>query len=309
MVIKLVFFSSSEISLPLLRALNADARFNILYVVCQPDKTAGRSLMLKKNQVKTSAEKMGLRVLQPEKLLSNDFLSTIKSADADILLTFAYGKILPKDVLKSAKIAPINIHASLLPKYRGASPIQASILNGDNETGITIMKMVEKMDAGPIFKVYPIAILEHFTAGLLHDCIADKAAEFVPDELAKINASSVFTEQDEACATNTVKIVKEDGFVDFKCSAKELMMRFKAYTPWPGLWTTYENKRLKLIDLCPSNEVLAPGEIKCYADKILVGTADGSILLNEIQLESKNTIHAKQFVIGYPDFCRTSLPS
>lgn len=252
---------------------------------------------------------MGLKVLQPEKLSSVDFQTEIKSAGADILLTFAYGKIIPVDLLKLAKIAPLNIHASSLPKYRGASPIQASILHGDVETGISIMKMVEKMDAGPVYKIFSIKIPEHFTAGLLHDCIADKAAELVPNELAKINKSSEFKEQDEASATYTAKILKDDGFMDFHCSANEVMRRFKAYTPWPGLWSTFKNKRLKLIDLAISGEVLPPGEIRCDTEKIIVGTSDGSILLKEIQLESKKTIHAKQFVIGYPDFCKTTLPS
>lgn len=278
-------------------------------MITQPDKRAGRSLVLKKNFVKVCAGNLGIPVLQPEDIRSDDFLMAVKSANPDIILTFAYGKILPPSILESAKLAPINIHASLLPKYRGAAPIQAAILHGDTETGITIMKMLEKMDAGPILKAFKIKIDSHFTAGILHDVIADKAAVCVPDELAGINVSTVFIDQDEKSASFTKKISKDDGFLDFTSPAAEILRRFKAYTPWPGVWTNYKNKRLKLLDLNYSDEVLAPGEVSCRPDKILIGTSDGALELKEIQLEGKNSMHAKQFVVGSPDFCEASLPS
>lgn len=308
-MIKVIFFSSSEISLPLLRALNNDSRYKILYLVTQPDKPAGRSLVLKKNHVKVAAEKLGINVLQPEKLLSGDFLGELESSEPDILLTFAYGKILPDEVLKSAQIAPINIHASILPKYRGSSPIHTAILNGDKESGISVMKMVKELDAGPIFKIFPIEINEHFTAGILHDVIADKAALLVPDALAEINKSTVFKDQDGSMATYTKKMTKDDGFMDFKLPSGKILRTFRAYTPWPGIWTTYCGKRLKLLDIELNDEVLPPGVIKCKQGEILAGAGDGSLVLKELQLESKNIMHAKQFVIGCPDFCKASLPS
>ena len=296
-MIKIVFFSSSDIAAPLLCALAKDSRYKILMIVTQPDKPAGRSLVLKKNPIKILSEELTIEVFQPEKLdsFSIEKLTLLK---ADIFLTFAYGKILPEDFLSLPAIAPINIHASLLPKYRGASPIQAVILNSEKETGICIMKMVKEMDAGPIFSTKKINIDENWTAGYLHQEIAKLAAEIVPNELVCLDADSYLAEQDHKLATFTKKITKDDAYLDFNKTSSEIFSMFKAYSPWPGVWTSYNKMRLKIIDLSISDDILKPGELKCEASSIKIGTLNGSISVTSLQLESKNVVSAKEFISG-----------
>lgn len=307
-MIKIVFFSSSDIALPLLSALAKDSRCKILSVVTQPDKPAGRSLILKKNPVKLLSEELGLNVFQPERLDANAY-DILSLQDADIFLTFAYGKIFPEDFLKLAKIASINVHASLLPKYRGSSPIQAAILNSEKKTGISIMKMVKEMDAGPVYKQIDIDITEDMTAGDLHEKIALLSANSVPDILFEINANSIFHEQNHLDATFTKKINKDDGFLDFKKNTKDVYSIFKAYSPWPGVWTKYNNNRLKLIDLEKSDEVIEPGVVKFENSSVKIGTLDGSIDVKSLQFESKNVTTAKEFIAGYKMIDGARLPS
>ena len=277
-------------------------------IVTQPDKPAGRSLELKKNPIKLLSEKLGIEVFQPEKLdsLSIEKLALLK---ADIFLTFAYGKILPEALLSLPKIAPINIHASLLPKYRGASPIQAAILNSEKETGICIMKMVKEMDAGPIVSTKKIQINENWTAGDLHEQIANLSAEIVPNELVNINTDVILFKQDHQLATFTKKITKDDAYLDFNKTSSEIFSMFKAYSPWPGVWTSYNKLKLKIIDLCISDDVLKPGEIKCENSAIKIGTLNGSVSVSSLQLESKNIVSAKEFISGQKLSSGTTLPS
>ncbi len=292
-----LFFSSSEISIPLLEVLNADGRFEVVGLVCQPDKPVGRGQIVKKVATKEIAERCGIPVYQDKKF----------EGEVDFLLTFAYGKILGNDWLGLAGIEALNVHASLLPKYRGASPIQAAILNGDKETGISLMRMVKEMDAGPVFSSRVIELPEEMTAGILHDELANVAAEFVPDELLKIKNGEIEAVEQKGEVSHCKKISREDGKVDFKKSAGEILRMFRAYSPWPGLWTMYKGKRLKLVDIEVSGEILVPGEVKFEDHSLLIGTSDGSIKVKQLQLEGKQCLHADQFVLGQPDFCDASL--
>lgn len=305
---KIIFFSSSDIAIPLLNALAKDSRCKILMIVTQPDKPAGRSLVLKKNPVKILSEKLDIDIFQPEKF-DEAVIEKIALLKADLFLTFAYGKILPEEILNLAILAPINIHASLLPKYRGASPIQATILNSEKETGISIMKMVKRMDAGPIYKIKKILINEEWTAGDLHQNIAHLAAEFVPDALFNLNVDSKFIDQDENLATYTKKITKDNGYLDFQKTSSEIFSIFKAYSPWPGVWTTYNKNRLKMIDIEILNECIEPGLVKCQNSSIKIGTLDGSVNVKLLQLQSKNILSAKDFIAGHNMFNNIRLPS
>lgn len=305
----LLFFSGSEISLPLLEKLAKNDEFKLLGVVCQPDKPAGRDMLIKKPAPKLMAERLGIPVFQPEEPeeLLKEFSGDRRP---DILLTFAYGKILSESVLGLARMISVNLHASLLPKYRGASPIQAAILNGDFETGLTLIKMVKAMDTGPIIASKSIKILPGTTAGVLHDNLAELAKDFVPDELLGLMSGAVnLKEQNEAEASYCKKIFKEDGQLDFKRSAKEILQMFRAYMPWPGLWTNYNGKRLKLLDIELSDKVLPPGEVSCEGDEIFIGTSDGSLKIKQLQLEGRQSLHGNQFILGQPEFCSSSLPS
>ena len=315
----LLFLSGAEISLPLLRALAKDPRFQICGVICQPDKPVGRTMEIKCPAPKTLAEKLGVEVFQTEKLSADGALfSHFKTSRPDIILTFAFGQILNEDWLKLPKFA-LNVHASLLPKYRGASPISAAILNGDTVTGLAVMKMEAAMDKGPVAFIHEIEIPPHMTTGLLHDEVAEVAAKVVPDEIVKLmealnEARDLFKEQDESQATYTKKMTREDGMVNFKEPAELILRKFRAYSPWPGLYTFFKGKRLKFVDIekteTNSTEMfLAPGEIKVDGKKVYIGTSDGSILLKMLQLEGKDSVYSEQFLLGYPDFSGATLPS
>lgn len=306
-----VFFASSEIASPLFEAINADSRFKILGLFCQPDKPAGREGELKEPEMKHNAVKYGIPVYQPEKLfLEVELFELFKENPPDFFLTFAYGQLIPESWLAIPKIAPLNVHPSLLPRYRGPSPIQTAILNGDTETGITLMKMVKEMDAGPVAGQIHYKIQEHCTSATLFDELGLEAAKFVPDLMEKIAKDpAIFKEQDSAGITVTKKIEKDDGRMDFTKSAKEIFRQFRAYMPWPGIFTTYEGKRLKLCEIEPCDEVLEPGKIHCEKHFLYVGTSDGALRVKQVQLEGKKVLYVDQFIIGQPEFCSASLPS
>lgn len=306
-----LFLSSSEISIPLLEKIASDERFEVLALICQADKPAGRSLLNRKAPTKIRAEELDIKVFQPLKLSSDEKLfKEIKAYNPDFILTFAYGQILSEEWLSLSKIASLNVHASLLPKYRGASPIQASLLNGDKETGISLIKMVKEMDKGPLASIHSIKIGDHITAGILHDELSELAAQKIPDDLILVAGNpGIFADQKHENASYCKKIIKKDGYIDFKEDALTILRKFRAYTPWPGVWTKYSGKRLKLVDIIFDQTALSPGEVRCAKHSVLIGTMDGSIKAKQLQLESKLCLHTDQFVIGHPEFCKTFLPS
>ncbi|MBT4384292.1 methionyl-tRNA formyltransferase [Candidatus Peregrinibacteria bacterium] len=309
MPITILFLSSAEISLPLLGALLKDKSFEVVGLVCQPDKPAGRDKIMKAPAPKLFAERHGLEVFQPVKLRDDtELLNRFSENPPDIILTFAYGQILPKSFLDLA--LPLNVHTSLLPKYRGASPIHSAILNGDKVSGFSLMKMVQKMDEGPVYHIEKFDLNEHITTGILHDGLADLAAKSVPELLIKIHNSEVeAVEQKHAEASYCSKISKDDGFLDFSDSAEMVFRKFHAYSPWPGLWTTFDSKRLKLLDIALSDKKLKAGEVLFEADKLFVGTSKGSIELLQMQLEGKQCMHPKSFILGQKEFSSGLLPS
>ena len=306
-----VFFSSSEIALPLLNAIHSDSHFKISGLICQPDKPAGRGGELRPPEMKHAALKLEIPVYQPEKLsLDTELFSRFQDDLPDFFLTFAYGQLIPVSWLALPRIAPLNVHPSLLPHYRGPSPIQTALLNGDKETGVTLMKMVKEMDAGPIAGQVHYTIPEHSTSSTLFDDLGRETAGFVPDLIAKIAEDpSLWVEQNANEITMTKKIEKDDGRIDFKKSAQEIFRQFRAYTPWPGIFTTYQGKRLKLSELEPCDEVLEPGKIRCDKHNLLIGTSDGALRVKQVQLEGKNVLYVDQFMIGQAEFCSASLPS
>jgi methionyl-tRNA formyltransferase len=294
-----LLFSSDEIAIPLMETLHADGRFDVVGLICQPDK--GVELGVKK-----VAERLGVKVYQPEKLSELEWDGEVP----DFSLTLAYGQMLNEKWLGLAKVETLNVHFSLLPKYRGAAPIQAAILNGDKETGISLFRMVKKLDAGPVYATRTLAIEDGMTSGVLYDAFANASAAFVPDELIKMkNGEGEFAEQSKDGVSFCEKIKREDGEVDFKKSAEEILRMFRAYSPWPGLFTTYLGKRLKLVDIEVSDKVLEPGEVSVLDRFIFIGTADGSIKVKKLQLEGKQCLDAEPFILGQRGFSSSRLPS
>jgi len=310
MPISLIFFSSAEISLPLFKELVADDRFEIKAIFCQPDKPAGRKLELKAPAPKLIAKDHGIPVYQPEKLSTEtELLNQLQEDPPDFLLTFAYGQIMRQEWLDLAAIAPLNVHTSLLPKYRGASPIQSAILNGDNETGISLMKMVLAMDAGPVAFQDKVQINDEMNAGDLHDELANLAALKVPNYIVSLSKDAQFTEQDESLVSHCGKVSREDGFLDFKGNASDVVQKFKAYSPWPGVWTKFNGKRLKVLDLSLSNKSLQPGQVLVEEAHLFIGCSEGSLQIHKLQLEGKSPLLAKDFLLGQSDFDASTLPS
>lgn len=307
-IFTVLFFSGAEISIPLFEAVAHNDRFKIVGLVCQPDKPVGRDFVVKKPEIKVVAERLGVPVFQPENLKKTDFFVQ----QPDFILTFAYGQMFDEKWLSFAKIGALNVHASLLPKYRGASPLQAAILNGEDITGISLMRMEKKMDAGPVCAEFEIEIGD-MSADDLHDAVADLAATKVPDALIDLAGGRIeFVLQNEADATYCGKVSREDGFVNFQDDAVGVVRKMRAYSSWPGLWTTFEGKRLKLIEVEAAADLaveLSVGQVACEDGVVFVGTKEGAVKLNQLQLEGKQPLSAADFIIGQPKFCSATLPS
>lgn len=306
MTYKIIFFSSSEFGIPILQTLGQDEdNFKILAVVTQPDKKAGRGQKPAPTPIKTFAQKHSYSVLSPETLKSNkEFEKLLRGFASDYFVVAAYGQIIPSSMLQIPKIAPINVHGSLLPKYRGASPIQTAILNGDKETGITIMEMNEKMDEGDIYMLKRMQINELDDYETLLKRMAEIAAFILPYaliDIAERNLKKI--KQDGRKATYSEKIKKESGYVRFKKMTAEKIMRIlKAFKTWPGCYTKWNGKLLKI-----HSAEIYNGGIQAKAGKIIFidkntigfGTQTKIIIPKILQLEGKSNTTAKEFINGY----------
>lgn len=308
----LLFFSSSPIALPLFEALLTDKRFDVVGLICQPDRPAGRGQKLTAPATKVMALEKGVPVFQPEKLSKDsELLEQFKKNPPDFLLTFAYGQLLSEDWLSLPLQEPLNVHPSLLPKYRGPSPLESALLHGEKETGITLMRMVAAMDAGSLAFQRSFALPELMTAGELYEEVAKRAAEWIPNavfELAQ-DPDFMWKVQDEAEVSFCSKLSKEDSFEDFKREAEDVLNRYRAFTPWPGLWTTFEGKRVKLLSLKAAAFSLLPGRVEYKEGHLFVGTQSHAVEILNLQMEGKNETGASEFVRGYPTLASAVLPS
>ena len=313
---RLIFFGTPPFALPSLKLLGEDHRYQIVAVVTQSDKARGRGLRARSSPVKLMAKSLGLKILEPEKIRKNPgFLEELRKLEPDLIVVVAYGKILPTEVLNAPKFGALNIHASFLPRHRGASPIQGAILSGDKETGVTLMKMVLKMDAGPILaQSRPIKIEEDDTAETLAEKLAPVGARLLIDNLPGFFAGLLpQTPQAEALATYTKIIEKESARLDWQKTASELAREIRAYLPWPVSWTTWPSaKGLKAIKFFRAKvkegeTTLKPGEVAWQEKALLIGTAQGALEIQELQLEGKKRLPSEEFVRGQKGFIRTNL--
>lgn len=249
-----IFFGTSDFAVPSLEALSNDPRFQVTLIVTQPDRPVGRHAVLTPPPLKVSATKFGIPVLQPEKIKE---LQDVK-LDADVFVVASYGKILPQWLLDIPKHGCVNVHGSLLPRWRGASPIQAAIAAGDTETGVTIMKMDADLDHGPIITAAAEPIRSDDTGGSLHDRLAELGAKTLPDALAGyLDGTITASEQDHANATTCRTLTRDDGKIDWSKSAAEIERLVRAYNPWPGTWTELDTKRVKILSAKEGNSGLA----------------------------------------------------
>jgi len=301
---KIVFFGTPEFAVPFLDALFNDKEIDILAVVTQPDREAGRKKTLTPPPVKIKAQDLGLTVLQPLKLKNNDeLINLLKGLKADFFVIIAYGKIFPNEILDIAKYGSVNVHGSLLPKYRGASPIQSALLNGDKETGLSIIKISEELDAGNIYLLKKETINEDDTYETLARRLSEIGAILLPSALKDIK-NKVLTpiEQNESRATKCEKFTKSDALIDPKTEeAEKIYNKLKAFTPWPGIYMVFKGKRLKIVKAAPLKEqsTVNAGEFKEINKELILGTKKGDLKITEIQPEGKKVMQPNEFINGF----------
>lgn len=300
--LRVVFMGTPDFSVPPLEAL-VQAGHNIVGVYCQPDKEKGRGKQVQMPAVKVAALAHDLPVYQPVTLKSEEVEAELRALEPDVIIVIAYGKILPPWLICLPKYGCINVHASILPKYRGAAPIHYAILNGDTKTGVTIMHMDDGLDTGDIIDVETIEILPNETTGELFERIATLGGTTINPVLERWVAGEIIaTPQDDTKASHTSKITKDMGLIDWNSPAFEVANKIKALNPAPGCFTFINGKRLKLwmAESLEESSSVQPGTIVAItADSIDVATKDGILRLKEVQPDNKKRMSAGDFSRGH----------
>jgi methionyl-tRNA formyltransferase len=307
MPLRIVFMGTAELACASLKALLDSLHFEIPAVVTQPDRSRGRGLKLQPSPVKTIAAAAGLPVWQPARASDPDLVAGLAALRPDLLVVAAYGQILPQAMLDLPRFGGVNVHASLLPKYRGAAPIQWAILNDEAETGVTIMKMAAGLDTGDILSRRSIPILPEDNSATLHEHLAALGAELLVPTILDYTSGRITPQpQVESEASHARKITKEDGRLDWTKPARTLWNQVRAFTPWPGAFTTLsENSARRLLKILRAtiedNRHGAPGEI-LQADKtgLVVACGQGSLRIHELQLEGGRKLTAAEYLAGHP---------
>ncbi|MBC8206057.1 MAG: methionyl-tRNA formyltransferase [Kiritimatiellaeota bacterium] len=303
---RIVFFGSASIGFPLLDALLASSADEVVAVVTQPDRPVGRKLKLTACPVKEVALQKGLNVLCPEKVGSDESLTSLKELKADLFVVVAYGQYIPPAVLDLPTNGSINLHPSLLPKYRGSSPIQWALANGDEVTGVTILYVSEKMDSGDIILQREVPIRPEDHAATLEPVLAQAGAELLMEAVEQIRSGTVKAQpQDEAAATAVRKLAKEDGWLDWSLPASVLNNRIRAFIAWPGCFCEVPVRsgmqRLKVLEARVEPGNGEPGVIlDASGEGPLVAVGDGAIRLLSVQPAGKNIMDGAAYLRGYP---------
>ena len=298
--LNLVFCGTPRFAVPSLEKLAVGHRIHL--VVTQPDRPKGRGLGLVQSPIKQSAQKLNLAITQPDRVKTNDqFRSQLTSIKPDAIIVVGYGRIIPQWMLDLPPLGNINLHASLLPKYRGAAPIQWAIANGETVTGNTTMRIDAGLDTGDILLQQQFPINPDDTAETLSPRLADMGADLLVETLRGLEAGSIHPrQQDDAQATLAPILKKEDGLIDFSRPAQQILNRLRGFQPWPGAYTRFRGKNLQILKAQPATEPVPPTELKPIAGRLLVGCAENTSLeLLELQLEGKKRSSAEAFINGY----------
>ena len=299
---RIVFMGTPDLADASLQKL-LDERFEVVGVFTQPDKPKGRGMELQASPVKQIAAQAGIPVFQPEKMRDGTALRQIQSLEPDILVVVAYGRILPDDILAVPRYGAINVHGSLLPKYRGASPIQWAVLSGEKESGVTIMRMDEGIDTGDIIAQEAIPLSPEETAGTLFEKLAALGARLLCETLPSIeNGTAIYTKQNDREATRTGKIEKEMGRINWKKSAEELERWVRGMSPFPSAFTYLDGRLLKVwkAEAIEKKAEGLPGTAVSERDALLVATGKGTLRIKELQLAGKKRMDAGAFLRGCP---------
>ena len=304
LALRTVFFGSPEEAIPALTAL-VSAGHEVRAVYTRPDRPAGRSRRLAPTPVRVAAEGLGLRVETPSSLRGARVVADLAETGADLFVVVAYGRILPPEALRIPRLGAVNIHPSLLPRYRGPSPVATAVLEGATETGVTLMLLNEGMDTGPVLaQSEPVQLSGSERTGGLTAALFRKGADMLPAVLAGLENGSIRPRpQDNALATVTRLIEKEDGRIDWTRTAAETERAVRAYNPWPGAFTTWQHRTLKMLaaSVCgEASDRRAPGAVRVVDRRILVATGMRELELLTVQLEGRNAVTAADFLNGNP---------
>jgi methionyl-tRNA formyltransferase len=302
--IRIVFMGSPEFALPSLQALAAQGTekafaYRLIGVVTQPDRPAGRGNVMTSPPVKQLALALGLPVIQPRRLREPEAMAQLRTWAPDLIVVAAFGQILKPEVLDLPRYGCINVHASLLPCWRGAAPIQAAILNGDSETGVTIMRMDPGVDTGPILSQHAISIQPDDTAGSLGERLARLAADLLIETLpGYLRGELTPHPQDSSQPSYAPMLRKEDGKLDFTQPAPILARRVQAFNPWPGAYTIWQGQMLKIQRAHAEQGAESPGKPIIHLGLPAFGTAEGLLVLDELQPAGRRPMPGKAFLSG-----------
>lgn len=299
---KIIFFGTGKFSLPTLKKLT-ESHHRTLAVVTQPDRRRGRGWNLQPALVKALVEQIspGLHVFQPEKASDASFISAVKGMNADVIVVVDYGQILTDELLEAPQKCCINLHPSLLPAYRGASPINRAILNGEKKTGNTVIKMTSRMDAGDIILQEEMEIISDEDADSLSQRLSQSGAELVLKALEKIESGEKsFVKQDESRASYAPKLKKEEGEINWASQAEEISRKVRGMQPWPGAFTYLDGKVIKVLKAeATSPEETAPAGAIVDTEKFIVATGKGAIKIKTLQMEGKKAVSSGEFLRGH----------
>jgi methionyl-tRNA formyltransferase len=296
---RVLFIGTGEIGVPVLRWLIQSGRHELVGVVTQPDKPVGREQRIEAPPIKAAAVGIAGPVLQPKRIKAEEAVAEIRALSPDVIVVIAYGQILPRALLEIPRIACVNLHASLLPRHRGAAPIQAAIVGGDRETGISVMYMDEGLDTGDVLMEKRIAIAPDETGGTLHDRLAEMAPAALEEALTQLEEGTApRVPQDSSAATYAPKLEREDGRIDWNEPATVIERKIRAFNPWPGAFAVLRGpdgreRKLKVHRATVTDS--------CSADpaKLVIPTKSGALRLEEVQLEGKRRMSVAEFLRGY----------
>jgi methionyl-tRNA formyltransferase len=296
MSLKIVFMGTPEFSVPTLEAL-VNNNFEILSIYTQPPKKSNRGQKINISSIQKFSEKNNLPVRNPENLNNDKEYNFIKSLSADIAVVIAYGKLIPKNILKTTKHGFINIHASLLPKWRGAAPIQRAIINGDKKTGVSIMKIEEKLDSGPVLASKELALDQNATYGEIQKKLSVIGSDLLIESLKNIeNGKAKFIDQIHSNSTYAKKIDKNETKINWRLDANKVIAYIHGLSPNPGAWFEYENERFKVLRANKSAASGNPGTL--LDENLIIACKSDSIQILEIQRQGKNKQITKDFLMG-----------
>lgn len=301
---RLIFVGTPKFAVPSLKALLDDTRFEVVAVITQPDMPAGRTMELTPPPVKVVASSYGLQIFQPPKI--SHILDELRQLSPDVIVVVAYAQIIPESILSLPSFGCVNVHGSLLPKYRGASVLQAPLMKGDEVTGVTIMVMDKTLDTGPMLRQAEYHIKPLETADSLAVALSELGAQTLPNTLADyLNGSITPQVQDNSLANYVGRLEKKDGIIDWLRSAKEIERFVRAMTSWPSAWTWIQGKQLKILEVDPHTVEInsqKPGKTFLYNSCLAVQCGTDSLLVRRLQLEGKKPMTSEEFIRGYKDF-------